>query len=108
MHGIWYYGIWYFDILQHGPRPHPDECSGSDLDGDLYFVCWDQQLLPTTIYEAMDYSAPPAICKATGDITADMADFFVEFLKGDALGVISNAHMVSKSRVIDHVYELVP
>lgn len=31
---------------QKGERPHTNEASGSDLDGDLYFVTWDENLVP--------------------------------------------------------------
>lgn len=30
---------------QKGDRPHTNEASGSDLDGDLYFVTWDEKLI---------------------------------------------------------------
>ncbi|CAN6479815.1 unnamed protein product [Victoria cruziana] len=47
---------------QKGERPHPNECSGSDLDGDLYFVCWDPALIPPRQIEPMDYDpAPPKV-----------------------------------------------
>ncbi|KAF4959413.1 hypothetical protein FSARC_10738 [Fusarium sarcochroum] len=32
-----------------GKRPAADLMSGGDLDGDQFFVCWDQDLIPSTI-----------------------------------------------------------
>lgn len=37
-------------------RPHPNECSGGDLDGDLYFISWDENLIPPNIVAPMDYT----------------------------------------------------
>lgn len=43
---------------QKGDRPHTNEASGSDLDGDLYFVTWDENLIPPSkrSWNPMDYS----------------------------------------------------
>ncbi|XP_028778416.1 RNA-dependent RNA polymerase 6-like [Neltuma alba] len=42
---------------QKGDRPHTNEASGSDLDGDLYFVTWDENLIPPgkRSWTPMDY-----------------------------------------------------
>jgi len=40
----------------------PNEASGSDLDGDVYFVTWDENLVPPRkqSWTPMDYSPVPA------------------------------------------------
>ncbi|XP_044489065.1 probable RNA-dependent RNA polymerase 1 [Mangifera indica] len=76
-----------------GKRPHPNECSGSDLDGDIYFVCWDRDLIPPRSYAPMDYaSTNPKI--HNNEITIeDVEEFFVDYMAKENLGIICNAHI---------------
>ena len=72
-----------------------DSCDiiGGDLDGDLYFVCWNESLLPRKPnYPPMDY---PALQKLEQDepiTAAHMTKFVVDYIRSDQLGVIDNAH----------------
>ncbi|CAM1331261.1 RDR2 (predicted) [Pycnogonum litorale] len=40
-----------------GERPHSNEISGGDLDGDKYFVSWDPQLIPKRCVNPAEYTA---------------------------------------------------
>ena len=77
-----------------GSRPHPDEMSGSDLDGDMYFVCWHSQLLPPgENMEPMDYKAKPKQELQRPVTESDMIHFIGSYIEGDRLGVIANSHL---------------
>ncbi|KAK0597148.1 hypothetical protein LWI29_022254 [Acer saccharum] len=78
-----------------GKRPHPDECSGSDLDGDVYFVCWDPDLIPPRQVPPMDYTPAPAKVSENDVTIEDIEEYFVDYIMNDSLGVICNAHVVS-------------
>ncbi|KAI3947021.1 hypothetical protein MKW92_024934 [Papaver armeniacum] len=72
--------------------PHPNECSGSDLDGDVYFVCWDQELIPLRQVEPMDYDASPAIELFHDVQIEEVEEYFANYMINDSLGVIANTH----------------
>ncbi|KAJ8555364.1 hypothetical protein K7X08_012860 [Anisodus acutangulus] len=51
---------------QKGDRPHSNEASGSDLDDDLYFVTWDENLIPPSKKSWMPMDYAPAQVKQLG------------------------------------------
>ena len=66
---------------------------GGDLDGDLYFVCWNESLLPRKPnYPPMDYPAFKKLEQNEPITAADMTRFVVDYIRSDQLGVIDNAH----------------
>lgn len=79
-----------------GERPHANEASGSDLDGDLYFVTWDEKLIPPgkKSWNPMDYSPAEAKQQPRPVTHHDIIDFFLKNMLNENLGVICNAHVV--------------
>ncbi|PQQ10230.1 putative RNA-dependent RNA polymerase 1 [Prunus yedoensis var. nudiflora] len=83
---------------QKGNRPHPNECSGSDLDGDFYFVSWDPDLIPPRQVRPMNYTPAPTI-ELDHDVTMEeVTESFTNYIVNDNLGIICNAHTVFADR----------
>lgn len=78
-----------------GDRPIPDMCSGSDLDGDLYFVSWEKSLIPPNNFteKPMSYEPPPAQTLDSPVDDRHLVRFIVDFISDDHLGPIANAHL---------------
>ncbi|VAH48598.1 unnamed protein product [Triticum turgidum subsp. durum] len=85
-------------VPQRGERPHPNECSGGDLDGDLYFITWDEKLIPEKVDSPMDYTAArPRIMDHVVTLE-EIQKYFVDYMINDSLGAISTAHLVHADR----------
>ncbi|XP_072981576.1 probable RNA-dependent RNA polymerase SHL2 [Typha angustifolia] len=79
-----------------GERPHANEASGSDLDGDLYFVTWEENLIPPgkKSWLPMDYTPPTTKLQPRAVSSQDIIDFYLKNMVNENLGVICNAHVV--------------
>ncbi|OHX00326.1 RNA-dependent RNA polymerase [Colletotrichum incanum] len=79
---------------QFGQRDLPSQLSGGDLDGDLYNVIWDKQAMPRWTYRTADY--PRVTPKPLGRPVQrqDMANWFVDFMKSDVLGLVATRHLI--------------
>lgn len=79
---------------QKGDRDLPSQLSGGDLDGDLYNIIWDTEALPSRMFQPADYprvSPRPLRREVTRE---DIADFFINFMKTDVLGMIATRHVI--------------
>ena len=76
-----------------GKRPHPNELSGSDLDGDDYFVFYDSDLVPEELKDPMDYTSETNPDEKKGPYTIkDVISYFATYTNYNNLGQISDAH----------------
>jgi hypothetical protein len=85
---------------QKGNRDLPSQLSGGDLDGDLYNVIWDIGASPIQTFEPADYPRVKPINIGRTVTVDDMANFFVDFMKTDHLGVIATRHLILADQMI--------
>lgn len=79
---------------QKGKRPHTAEISGSDLDGDMFFVTWDKRLIPENVDEPMQYDTEKKQLDNKGEVTMDQVrEFYIEHMNSATLGQIDNSHL---------------
>ncbi|UJR29064.1 hypothetical protein I4U23_010278 [Adineta vaga] len=80
---------------QKGARPHSNEISGSDLDGDEYAVFWLDLLVPTTDnFQPYDYdSQKPPVPLARSVTRDDIVDVVLTISEHDCLGKLCCTHL---------------
>ena len=75
-----------------GKRPHADEQAGGDLDGDTFFITWDQRLVPPKTHQSHDYT--PADIPNEGEVTLEkMIHYFS--IQNEAMkttGILANLY----------------
>ncbi|OMO70271.1 RNA-dependent RNA polymerase, eukaryotic-type [Corchorus capsularis] len=90
---------------KHGKRPHPNECSGGDLDGDNYYVCWDRKLIPLMSKPPLSYDSsavdPNDPSSSIPVSVENIKENFLNFVVSDQVGKISNYHMAFADSEID-------
>lgn len=77
---------------QRGDRPLFNQCSGSDLDGDIFFVSWNPLLIPKVLFKPYNYRTSVALSKETV-LLKDMINLYVRYMKNYQLGLISRSFL---------------
>lgn len=76
-----------------GERPLQNMMSGGDLDGDVYMVIWDEQLVAALQDDKIEEPAPvDSTVKTSEDELEGISENIAHFLKNDYLGKLSNMH----------------
>ncbi|KAH7934737.1 uncharacterized protein LOC119404960 [Rhipicephalus sanguineus] len=88
-----------------GPRPHPNEMAGSDLDGDEYVVIWDKDLFfPGANRKPMTFRDHTVAGHSDDDLEEAMIQFICSYIKNDNIGVMANAHLAWADQLEDGIF----
>lgn len=79
---------------QKGQRDLPSMLSGGDLDGDLYNIIYDRNLIPDNTEKPASYSSARPMDIGRAVTVDDMTRFFIDFMQNDQLGRIAILHQV--------------
>ncbi|GKU00726.1 rna-dependent rna polymerase 1 [Fusarium langsethiae] len=79
---------------QKGERDLPSMLSGGDLDRDIYNIIWDPKAKPLRVFSPADYPRVPPRPLDRQVEPKDIADFFINFMRTDILGVIATRHVI--------------
>jgi len=85
-----------------GERDLPSQLAGGDLDGDLYHIIWDPDLVvhaSISPYKAAEYKKAKPVDWGRPVELHDMSDWLVEFMRNDNLRQIATTHMILADRV---------
>jgi hypothetical protein len=79
-----------------GVRDVPSMLSGGDLDGDIFNIIWDDDIWAGGLrsYQPADYPRQKPVDIGRRVTIEDIANFFVDFMRTDHLGVIATRHMI--------------
>lgn len=84
-------------LPSQGPNSHANECSGGDLDGDLYYVIWDTNLVPETLQvpgeEVVEVKTKESETLQICNTHETMMQFYCDYVSKNQLGIIANAHL---------------
>ncbi|CAF1184734.1 unnamed protein product [Rotaria sordida] len=93
----------------NGPRAHPAEMSGGDLDGDTFWISRHPDLIFKENEDPFDYQDQDHEAnkmQTTNDVQhtiEDVCNFFGEYIAADNLGLIANSHLALSDQLEDGV-----
>lgn len=68
------------------------------MDGDLFFITWDDKLIPEKVDAPMDYTATRPRIMDHAVTLEEIQKHFVSYMINDTLGAISTAHLIHADR----------
>ncbi len=91
---------------QRGKRPHPNEISGSDLDGDEYAVIWHSAFIPKTPNNTpYDYDSPVPMKQVVGRPVnrSDIQSTVLDISEQCCVGKLCSIHLANMDlHGVDH------